>query len=74
MDEIEKLRILIPHWIEHNAEHQAEFERWGACDFAGCEHIREAAQHMETVNQALRLALEKLGGPADSPHVHEHAH
>lgn len=24
MDEIEKVRVLIPHWIEHNGEHAAE--------------------------------------------------
>ncbi len=25
MDETEKLRVLLPHWIEHNGEHAAEF-------------------------------------------------
>jgi hypothetical protein len=24
----EKLRVLLPHWIEHNAEHAAEFRQW----------------------------------------------
>ena len=25
MDETEKLRVLLPHWIEHNGEHAQEF-------------------------------------------------
>jgi len=25
MDEVEKLRVLLPHWIEHNSEHAEEF-------------------------------------------------
>lgn len=28
MNDLEKLRILIPHWIEHNAEHAAELHTW----------------------------------------------
>lgn len=28
MNDIEKLRVLLPHWIEHNAEHADEFLTW----------------------------------------------
>jgi len=28
MNELDKLRVLIPHWIEHNREHAEEFRRW----------------------------------------------
>jgi hypothetical protein len=28
MTDIEKLRALLPHWIEHNGEHAAEFSNW----------------------------------------------
>jgi hypothetical protein len=28
MDETDKLRVLIPHWIDHNNEHAAEFRGW----------------------------------------------
>lgn len=72
MNEIEKLRILLPHWIEHNAEHLAEFERWAGCAGPGCEYLREAAHYMEAANQALRAALEKLNETAgDVPHGHQ---
>ena len=30
LSELEKLRVLIPHWIEHSHSHQHEFEKWGA--------------------------------------------
>jgi hypothetical protein len=36
MSEIKKLRVLIPHWIEHNEGHAAEFIRWAS-------HAGEAA-------------------------------
>jgi len=29
-DDLAKLRILLPHWIEHNEEHAASFQRWAA--------------------------------------------
>ena len=25
---IKKLRVLLPHWIEHNNNHIAEFRKW----------------------------------------------
>lgn len=28
MDEIEKLRKLIPHWMEHNDEHAKNYRIW----------------------------------------------
>ena len=28
MTDVQKLRILLPHWIEHNVEHAAEFREW----------------------------------------------
>jgi hypothetical protein len=28
MTDQSKLRALLPHWIEHNAEHAAEFRNW----------------------------------------------
>jgi len=28
--DLDKLRVLLPHWIEHNEEHAASFESWAA--------------------------------------------
>ena len=71
MTEKDKLRALLPHWIEHNAEHAADFSLWaGRAGEAGTD-IEAAAAQMEAVNDALAAALAKLGGPLED---HDHHH
>jgi ferric-dicitrate binding protein FerR (iron transport regulator) len=67
----DKLRALLPHWMEHNAEHAAEFRRWAELAGESGSDIRAAADQMEEANEALAAALEKLGGPAELSHPHE---
>jgi hypothetical protein len=62
MNEVEKLRILIPHWIEHNQEHAAEFRHWVEQAGEAAPDILAAADEMIQVNASLTTALEKLGG------------
>jgi len=78
MTDIEKLRLLLPYWIEHNAEHASEFRAWierihatQSADLV--EHLEAAVQKIESANHDLRIALEHLGGP-DSAAQHDHAH
>jgi hypothetical protein len=64
-----KLRVLLPHWIEHNDEHAAEFRNWAEkARVAGQEEVAEeidlAAKQMGWVNEALRAALQQLDGLA----------
>jgi hypothetical protein len=66
--DVEKLRVLLPHWIEHNAEHAAEFRAWAERVDAARVQIESAASGLEAANQALREALEQLGGPLKSDH------
>jgi hypothetical protein len=66
MTDLQKLRVLLPHWIEHNAEHAAEFREWAErARAAGQEgpatDIALAAEEMEWVNEQLAAALKKLG-------------
>ena len=63
--DLEKLRVLLPHWIEHNAEHAGEFRTWAERGREAEEQILEAARHLELANQALTKALEMLGGPLE---------
>lgn len=84
MDKRDKLRVLIPHWIEHNQEHAEEFLEY----LDGAEEVKSeleiAAERIAQANLALSHALEKLGGPLDFPmqpdhhdhphHTHEHEH
>jgi predicted RNA-binding protein len=62
-NEVEKLRVLIPHWMEHNAEHADEFRRRAQQAGEAAGEILTAADAMQRVNTALSGALEKLGGP-----------
>lgn len=68
MNEIEKLRVLIPHWIEHNNEHAEEFRRWAGQAGEASEDLLSAIDAMQTVNQMLSTALEKLGGALSIHH------
>jgi uncharacterized tellurite resistance protein B-like protein len=72
MNETEKLRALIPHWIEHNEEHADEFLRWAEQAGEAAVDIRAAADAMRKVNEWLSAAVEKLGGPIHLDHFHHH--
>ncbi len=80
MNEMDKLRVLIPYWIEHNEEHAQEFLDWAKKITPVAEiedataDVRDAAETMKAVNVHLRTALEKLGGPLEYTHDHSHAH
>lgn len=62
MNELEKLRVLLPHWIEHNEEHAAEFRQWAKRAGEAGPDIVAAAHQMGGVIRSLWAALEKLGG------------
>ena len=76
---IEKLQILLPHWIEHNHNHEAEFKKWaeqirhigenGIADL-----LDQAIASMGETDKILAEALEKLGGPAPGHDHHHHGH
>jgi hypothetical protein len=71
MNEAEKLRVLIPHWIEHNEEHAEEYRRWAGGADEASQDILAAAESIMRVNQALAEALKKLGGPMSIQHIQE---
>ncbi len=66
-NDLAKLRLLLPHWMEHNEEHATSFREWAARarghgQDAVAEAIAEAARQMEAVNAALERALHALEG------------
>ncbi len=69
MDEMEKLRLLIPHWIEHNIEHADEFRRWAGQAAGAAADIEAAAEALLLANRSLEAALEKLGVSHGGHHV-----
>lgn len=69
----DKLRTLLPHWIEHNADHAADFRLWAGVAGEAEADIEAAAAQMEAANEALTAALTKLGGSMGS-HDHHRQH
>ncbi len=74
-----KLRVLLPHWIEHNNNHIAEFRKWEgeARTESGQEVallLEKAIGDMEKTGKSLSEALEKVGGPLEGEGGHHHHH
>jgi hypothetical protein len=68
MDEIEKLRKLLPHWIEHNGEHAQEFREYAVRSDEVTHKLLAAACLLEEANVRLSEALDILGGPLEHHH------
>ncbi len=62
--ELEKLRHLLEHWIEHNEEHILKYVEWAEkiknerSDISRM--IERSIEHFEAGNQVLKKALEML--------------
>jgi hypothetical protein len=63
MEEIDKLRVLLTHWIEHNGEHAKEFRDWAERAGLARNALLDAARLLEEANSRLREGLEEVGGP-----------
>jgi hypothetical protein len=64
-DDLAKLCILLPHWIEHNEGHAESFQEWAdRARELGLEtvakHIEVAVDRMTACSQALAAALREL--------------
>ena len=76
---VHKLRVLLPHWIEHNNSHIAEFRKWESEARTGSEQyvallLERAISNMEETGKSLSEALEKVGGPLEGEKGHHHHH
>ena len=69
MNKVDKLRVLLPHWVKHNEEHASEFRAWAAEAGIAEEDILKSADYMSLINQSLESALKKLGGPLQHNHT-----
>ncbi len=79
MTDLEKLRILLPHWIEHNKSHSEEFKKWmeiikNSSDSEITGLLEEAFSGLNNADKALSKALDKLGGPPEETDNHSHHH
>jgi hypothetical protein len=78
MDNLEKLRVLLPHWLEHNVSHGQEFAKWADLVEGGNREIadllRKAANALKDADTSLREALHRSGGEQPGPASHHHHH
>jgi len=78
MNEIDKVRVLLPHLIEHSRSHENEFAKWAEVLSSNGRHeaaalMNEAIGHLQAAAQGLEEALQKLGGPLQGKgHSHHH--
>ncbi len=77
MNQLEKLQVLLPHWIEHNQGHREECSKW-AREVENEEvqkNLESALAAMELVTIHLEKALTASGsvGAADVD-GHQHSH
>jgi hypothetical protein len=71
--DIHKLRVMLPHWMQHNMEHREEFREWGRRVEEVAVYLEAAAHHFEEATFMLREALEHLGGAVQDEH-YNHGH
>jgi hypothetical protein len=75
MKVLDKLRIMLPHWIEHNRGHGREFAAWaGQLQEAGhpdiADLLQQACRQLEAAEVTLQEALRQAGGPKEGHHHH----
>jgi len=66
MDEMQKLSIVIEHWIEHNQSHMGEYRRWAErAGELGLEQVKaeieEAIRMLTQSNRHLEKAKQAIG-------------
>ena len=79
MNDLEKLRVVLPHWIEHNIGHGREFAKWAETfNSAGEEEIagllKNAEAFLQKADSVLKEALAKAGGKMSGESHHHHPH
>lgn len=79
MENLDKLRVLLQHWIEHNHGHATDFEKWQKImadedEPAIAKDIANAITKTEEINAILAKALESAGGKKDDDGHHHHHH
>jgi hypothetical protein len=60
VNEWDKLGVLLPHWIEHNEQHAAEFRDWADRAGPARDNLLKAVAAMEEANRALHQAWQTV--------------
>lgn len=75
--DLEKLQMLLAHWLEHNESHGSEYLKWAEVARQGghttaAELIEQAVDLLKKADGSLQKALESVGGPGHGHHHHHH--
>ena len=74
---IEKLRLLLTHWLQHNEDHGKEYAKWAAVareagESSAAECIEQAVELLAKADRAFENALTSVGGPGKGHQHHQH--
>jgi len=77
--DLEKLQVLLTHWLQHNESHGAEYLKWAEVARQGghtatAENIEQALTLLKEADESLEKALESVGGPSLGHNHHHHHH
>ena len=76
--DIEKLQMLLTHWLQHNESHGKEYAQWAeiarrAGHSTTADFIEQAIDLLAKADLAFEKALASVGGPGKGhPHPHHH--
>jgi|YelNatPaOPRAMG01_1025707.scaffolds.fasta_scaffold166897_1 hypothetical protein len=70
MNDLEKVKHLIGHWIEHEREHAMNFEEWAE----RIQHINGGAKIASTLREASKKLYEAIECLKALPHDNKHNH
>ena len=77
--DLEKLQMLLTHWLQHNESHGSEYLKWAevarqAGHATTAEFIEQAVNRLNKADESLEKALESVGGPSQEHQHHHHHH
>jgi hypothetical protein len=77
--DLEKLQMLLTHWLQHNESHGSEYLKWAEVaredgHATTAEFIEQAVEHLIKADESLEKALESVGGPSQEHQHHHHHH
>lgn len=75
--DLEKLQVLLTHWLQHNESHGAEYLKWAEVARQGghattAEFIEQAVELLKKADTSLGKALDSVGGPSQEQQHHHH--
>ena len=77
--DLEKLQLLLTHWLQHNKSHSSDYLKWADVARQGnhtktAEFIEQAVDFLKKSDKSLEKALASVGGPGKEDGHHHHNH